>query len=169
MAEPFLGEIRLFAGNFAPRGWAFCAGQLLPIAQNTALFSLIGTNYGGDGRTTFQLPNFQGCVAVHQGNGPGLSPYVIGQTGGSATEELTTAQLPTHVHPIGASSSPATTGAPGAGVALAVASANVYGAPVNVAPMASQQVGGGQPHNNAQPYLALSYIIALQGIFPSRN
>jgi microcystin-dependent protein len=169
MSQPFLGEIRLFCGNFAPRGWALCDGQLMAISQATALFSLLGTTYGGNGTTNFALPNFQDRVPMHWGQGPGLSDYVLGQADGSATETLTIAQLPAHVHPIGTTSAAATTGTSTGGPALAVASTGVYGSPVNMAPMGSQLVGLGQPHDNVQPYLGLSFIIALQGIFPSRN
>jgi len=169
MSQPFLGEIRLFCGNFAPKGWAFCDGQLLPISQSTALFSLLGTNYGGDGQTNFALPNFQGRVPMHYSQGPGLSDYVIGQAGGSASETVTISQLPAHVHPIATTSAVATTGLSTGGPALAVASTDVYGAAVNMAHMGSQLVGGGQLHSNAQPYLGLNFIIALQGIFPARN
>lgn len=169
MSTPFLGEIKLFSGNFAPKGWAFCDGQLLPISQSTALFSLLGTTYGGNGQTDFALPNFQGRVPIHWGQGPGLSDYPIGQAGGSATETVTISQLPAHVHPIATTSAAATTGTSTGGPALAVASTDVYGTAVNMANMGSQLVGGGQPHSNAQPYLGLSFIIALFGIYPSRN
>jgi microcystin-dependent protein len=169
MADPFLGEIRMFSGNFAPRGWAFCNGQVLAISQATALFSLLGTQYGGNGQTTFALPNFQARVPIHQGQGPGLSPYEVGQAGGSPTETLTVSQLPPHAHPIGTTTAAATTGSSAGGPALAAASTNAYGAPVNMGQMGSQIVGGNQPHANTQPYLGINFIIALQGIFPARN
>jgi len=170
MANPFLAEVRLFAGNFAPRGWALCNGQILPISQYTALFSLLGTTYGGNGTTNFALPNFQGNAPVHWGQGPGLSPYNEGQTGGSVSVPLNNVnQLPNHTHTIHASTAPATTGAASPTTSLAAASADVYGAPVNMAPMASQVVGGNLPHENRQPFLVLTFIIALQGIFPARN
>jgi len=169
MANPFLGEIRLFAGNFAPTGWFFCEGQLLPIEQYTALFSLLGTQYGGNGTSNFALPNYSGNVPVHQGQGPGLSLYDIGQTGGTNQVTLLTTQLPAHTHPIGVSSTSATTNIPAPGTTLGVASTNAYGVPINLSPMASQLVGGGEPHENRQPFLALSFIIAFQGVFPSRN
>jgi microcystin-dependent protein len=169
MSDAFLGEIRLFSGNFAPHGWAFCTGQLMPISQATALFSLLGTQYGGDGETNFALPDFQDRVPIHQGQGPGLSNYVVGQSDGASTVTLLVSQLPTHVHPIGTTSAAATTGASAGGPALAVASTEAYGVPANMAHMDSQLVGGGQPHSNVQPYLALSFIIALQGIFPPRS
>lgn len=169
MAEPFIAEIRMVACNFAPQGWALCNGQLLPISENFALFNLIGTTYGGDGISTFGLPNYQGNVPVGMGTGAGLSPYEIGETGGQNQVTLLTAQLPTHVHPIGASTSPATTNTPSPAVSLGVASAAAYGAAVNMGPMGSQSVGGNQPHENRQPYLPLTFIISLFGIFPSRN
>jgi len=169
MADPYVGEIRLFSGNFAPAGWAFCDGQLIPISQNTALFSLLGTNYGGDGRSNFALPNFQARVPIHQGQGPGLSPYEVGQVGGSPIATLLITQLTPHAHQIGATSAAATTGSSSGGPALADASASAYGAPVNMGQMGSQIVGGGQAHENDQPYLGISFIIALQGVFPARN
>jgi microcystin-dependent protein len=169
MADPFVAEIRMVGSNFAPNGWALCNGQILAISQNTALFALIGTSYGGDGVSTFALPNFQGNVPVGMGNGAGLSPNVLGETGGQTQVTLTTAQLPTHVHPIGASLTAAVTNMPSPAVSLGVASAAAYGAPVNMGPMGSQSVGGNQPHENRQPFLPLTFVIALQGIFPSRN
>jgi microcystin-dependent protein len=169
MSNPYLGEIRMGAWNFAPSGWAFCDGQLLSISDNTALFSLIGTYYGGNGTSNFALPNFQGNVPVGQGQGPGLSPYVIGQTGGVNQVTLTTAQLPTHVHPIGASSAAAATNMPSAAVSLGVASSAAYGVPANMGSMDSLSVGGNQAHENRQPFLPLTFVIALEGIFPSRN
>ena len=169
MADPFLGEIRMFSGNFAPHGWAFCNGQVIAISQATALFSLLGTQYGGNGQTTFALPNFQARVPIHQGRGVGLSPYVIGQVGGLPVETLTVQQLPPHAHPIGTTTAAATTGSSAGGPALAAASTSVYGAPVNMGQMGSQIVGGNQPHLNTQPYLGINFIIALQGIFPARN
>jgi microcystin-dependent protein len=167
--DPYIGEIRLFAGNFAPKGWALCNGQLLPIAQNTALFSILGITYGGDGRTTFALPNFQDRVPVHQGQGNNLSPYVPGQTGGVAQVNLQISQLPAHVHHTGASGVEAVTNSPSAGVALALSSADAYGAATDLTPMATQTVGGNQPHSNVQPFLGLTFVIALNGIFPPRN
>jgi microcystin-dependent protein len=169
MSSPFLGEIRIFAGNFAPAGWALCNGQVLPISQNTALFSLLGTQYGGNGTSTFQLPNFQGSVPIQQGQGPGLSPYEVGEVGGQNSVTLFTSQLAAHIHPIGASSATANTAAPSSSTTLAKTTASVYGTAVNMAPMASQLIGGNQPHENRQPFLVLTFIIAMQGIFPSRN
>ena len=170
MSDPFVAEIRLFAGNFAPKGWAFCDGQLLPINQNTALFSLLGTTYGGNGQTNFALPNFRDRIPMHPGQGPGLTARYLGEVGGATTHTLTTAELPSHSHLV-ASSFAATSGLAQDGLPLAVTNATVapYGPAQNLAPMASAQAGGGAPHENRQPYLALSFIIALQGIFPSRT
>jgi microcystin-dependent protein len=176
MADQFVGEVRMFSGNFAPSGWAFCNGQLLPISQNTALFSLLGTNYGGDGRTTFGLPNLQGAFALHAGGsaGPGLSPRVTGQTGGSEAVALTTSQLPLHGHAMEAVPG-ATTGTPDATVSLAPTSngSALYRAPdavyLNTAATDLGSAGGSAAHNNLPPYLAVSFIIALQGIFPPRS
>lgn len=156
MAEPFLGEIRLFAGNFAPRGWAFCLGQLLPISQNTALFSLLGTFYGGDGRSTFALPDLRSRVPIHHGQGPGLSRRDIGEVGGASQVLLTNAELPAHSHP--AASGPATTNR----AADAVPAAG--GRYVNAAPS-----GPTSPHQNRPPYQGLTYIIALEGVYPPRS
>lgn len=170
MSEPFIAEVRIFAGNFAPRGWALCNGQLLPIAQNTALFSLVGTTYGGDGRSTFGLPNLQGRAAMHPGNGPGLTPRRLGETGGSATVTLTADQIPAHNHALhgygnAAAANPTNT--------RGLGNAPMYHAPApNQGALAGQAIGasgGGQPHNNRQPYLGLNFIIALQGIYPSRS
>lgn len=169
MATPYLGEIRLFAGNFAPQGWFLCEGQILPINQYTALFSLLGTNYGGNGTSNFALPNFSGRVPVHQGQGPGSSPYTVGQTGGENQVTLFTNQLPAHTHPIGVSSASATTNVPTTATTLGVASSDAYGVPTNLSPMGSELVGGGQGHENRQPFLALNFIIAFQGIYPARN
>ena len=169
MADPFIGEIRLFAGNFAPRFWAFCDGQILPISQNTALFSLLGTIYGGDGRTTFALPDFRDRVPMHHGQGPGLSLRDIGESGGSAQVTLLAAEMPAHTHTIGTTSSSATAGTASGSAALGISAKNAYGAVQNMAPMASEAAGGGQSHENHQPYLGLSFIIALQGVFPPRS
>ena len=160
--DPLLGMIVLFAGNFAPRGWAFCNGQLLSIAQNTALFSILGTTYGGDGRTTFALPDLRGRVPLHAGasTGPGLSHRELGERGGSESVALTGAQLPPHQHTLQAA--PEANGDPAGGI-LAAATDEKRGQTV------TGVAGGGQPHDNMQPYLGLNYIIALQGIFPSRD
>jgi len=174
MSDPFIAEIRIFAGNFAIRGFAFCNGQLLPIAQNTALFSLVGTTYGGDGRTTFGLPNLQGRAPKHPGNGPGLSSRRLGESGGVENVTLTDQQMAAHTHTMRANSDPAEDPTPvGATLARSIPG-NVYqqNTTSNLVPLASTAmpgVGGGQPHTNMQPYLTLNFIIALQGIFPSRN
>jgi microcystin-dependent protein len=173
MSDPFIAEIKIFAGNFAPRGWAFCDGQLLPIAQNTALFSLIGTIYGGDGRTTTGLPNLQGRAPMHPGNGPGLTQRRLGQRGGRTTVTLTSAQLPSHDHALQASLTAASETSP-EGNALAGATENVYGPSTEplkeMSNAALAPAGGGfTAHPNMQPYLGLNFIIALTGVFPSRN
>ncbi len=176
MSEPFIGEIRMFAGTFAPRGWALCDGQLLAISQNDALFSLLGTTYGGDGRTTFGLPDLRGRVPVHAGSGtgPGLSARPLGQKAGSETVTLTTQQIPSHAHtPVKASTEPADDSNP-AGKALAATSYDVYitNPTVGLTDLAAgavTSVGGSQPHDNAQPFLCVNFIIALVGIYPSRN
>ena len=172
MSEPFVAEIRIFAGNFAPRGWAFCNGQLLPIAQNTALFSLIGTTYGGDGRTTTALPNLEGRAPMHPGRGPGLTDRRLGQRGGVETVTLTEAQMPNHHHPFMASPSPGESPSPGGNAFGRPVGGSIYGAATNLVPMAEQALpaaGGSQAHNNMQPYLAINYIIALVGLYPSRS
>jgi microcystin-dependent protein len=168
MSTPFIGEIRIFAFNFAPSGWAMCNGQLLSISQNTALFALLGTTYGGNGQTTFALPNLQGCVAIHQGAG-----FVMGQTGGEQSHTLTANEMPTHTHLVNANNNPANTDNPqGAFPAdTAAAGGNSYSNALNAAmnPEMLSAAGGGQPHNNLQPYLVLNFCIALNGIFPSQN
>jgi microcystin-dependent protein len=167
--DPFLGEIRIFAGNFAPRGWALCSGQILPIAPNTALFALLGTTYGGDGRTTFALPDLRGRLPVHPG-----STIVQGQASGLEQETLISSQLPPHTHPVFASSQPGNSGVP-TGNALAdtsVAGPNVYapgGATVAMSPAAIEPAGLSLPHENRMPFMAMHYIICTAGIFPSRN
>lgn len=163
--EPFLGEIRLFSFTFPPKGWALCNGQLLPINQNAALFSILGTTYGGNGTTTFALPNLQGSVAVHQGNG-----IVLGERSGSASVTLTSNQI-SHNHPVAASATPNSYTAAGNFPASAPAGQNLYGptADSSMNPAVLSPSGGTQPHNNLQPYLVVIYCIALQGIFPSRN
>jgi microcystin-dependent protein len=168
MADPFVGEIRVVGFNFAPTGWALCNGQVLPIAQNTALFSLLGTTYGGDGRTTFALPNLQGRASMHQGQGPGLSYHALGEADGTQAETLSPAQMPAHNHALAAASGSATTGTPSSQVSLAAGAVKTYAPAHNVVPM-GEVAGGGQPHNNMQPYLVLNYVIALTGIFPPRG
>lgn len=170
MSQPFLGEIRMFASNFAPRGWAFCSGQLLPIAQNTALFSLLGTTYGGDGRVTFALPDLRGRMPMHAGQGQGLSPRTLGEMSGEPTHTLSLSEMPSHSHPLNGTAA-GTIGTPGATVALA-GGVKAYRSPAsNPVVMAAglSPTGGGQAHENRQPYLGVSFIIAMQGIFPSRN
>ncbi len=174
MSEPFIAEVRIFAGNFAPRGWAFCNGQLLPIAQNTALFSLIGTTYGGDGRTTTALPNLQGRAPMHPGRGPGLSDYRLGQKGGSETVTLTEAQLASHPHTAQATMNAATSNDPNAKLVASSAGRVVTpvfgtGALVQMNTSSLSNTGGGGPHNNMQPFLTMNFIIALVGLYPSRS
>jgi microcystin-dependent protein len=170
--DAFVGEIRIFAGNFPPIGWAFCNGQLLPIAQNTALFSLLGTQYGGDGRSNFALPNLQARLPIGQGAGPGLTPRQVGDTGGQAATTLTASQIPAHTHSLRAAAASGT-GTPSGSVSLApTGGPAIYRAGGNRVAMDAATVGnsgGGAAHNNMQPYLALSFIIALQGIYPPRS
>jgi len=175
--EPFIAEIIMFGGNFAPRGWAFCDGQLLSISQNTALFSLLGTTYGGDGRTTFGLPDLRGRVAMHPGNGPGLSNYRLGQKGGSETNTLNSNQLPNI--PVKVSSGNATQTAATAGASIATpgttsgrtftATEGFNTASPDITLNNATAGGNSTPVNNIQPYECVNYIIALQGTFPSRN
>ena len=171
MSNPFVGEIRLFGGNFAPAGWAICNGSLLAISEFETLFNLIGTTYGGDGESTFSLPDLRGRVPVHQGQGPGLSPYTIGESGGAETVTLTSGQMPAHTHPLRAASSPASAAVGPTGV-LAATSVNAYGSGVpNMAMNAGAVVaaGGSAPHENMAPFLGVNYIISLFGIFPSQS
>jgi microcystin-dependent protein len=175
MSEPFVAEIRIFAGNFAPRGWAFCNGQLLPVSQNTALFSLIGTTYGGDGRTTTALPNLQGRAPMHPGRGPGLTSRRLGERGGVETVTLSEAQMPNHTHAMQGTSTPATANAANNNMTLARSvGGNAYqsDSSTNIVELnadALQNRGGGQAHNNMQPYLTINFIIALVGLYPSRS
>lgn len=172
MSEPFIAEIRIFAGNFAPRSWAFCDGQLLPVSQNTALFSLIGTTYGGDGRTTTALPNMQGRAPMHPGRGPGLTDRRLGQRGGVDTVTLTEAQMPNHNHTWRAAEDPADLQSPSPNRSMTRSSVNAYTGAAALVPMADQMLsnnGGSQAHNNLQPLLAINFIIALQGLYPSRG
>ncbi len=162
MSEPFLSEIRVFAFNFAPKGWALANGQLMPINQNAALFSILGTTYGGNGVTTFALPNLQGATPMHQG-----ASFLLGQTGGEVNHTLTINEMPAHVHTAMASSHDPDQSAPANN--LWAQGNNAYNAASNVTMNAIARVGGGQPHNNMPPYLVLNFAIALQGIFPSRN
>ena len=171
MAEPFIGEIRMFGFNFAPVGWATCDGQLMSISQNTALFSLLGTQYGGDGRTTFGLPDLRGRAPKHQGQGLGLPPYTIGQSGGSETVTILTSQLPPHNHPAyPCSTDDPTTGNPKNSFPAAVGTA-IYSntSNANMGTGVTGLAGGGQPLPTLPPYLTVNFCIALNGIFPSRS
>ena len=175
--SPFLAEIRIFACNFSPRGWALCNGQLLSIASNTALFSLIGTFYGGNGTSTFGLPNFQGNAAIGQGQGPGLSIHSVGEMAGEPTVTLLQTELPGHTHTVNANNgdgtSPSAVGnvwsGPGADRGLNWYNAAANGGTTTLAANASGSAGGNLPHNNLMPFLVLNFCIATQGIFPSRN
>lgn len=172
MSEPFVGEIRMFAGNFAPRGWAFCDGQLLAVSQNDALFSLLGTIYGGDGRTTFGLPDMRGRIPIHQGTGPGLSPRRLGGKGGSEKETLTTNQLASHTHAFNANTATATAETPADKVLAHGAGVNIYSAvsqDTSLAPSMVSNSGGSQSHTNLMPTLCVNFIVALFGIYPSRS
>ncbi len=166
MAEPFLSEIRIFSFGFAPKGWALCNGQLLPINQNQALFSLLGTTFGGDGRVNFALPNLQGNVPIHVGQG-----FVLGQKGGEQAHTLSIPELPTHTHIINATNNPASTNVPANNTLLGAVS-NTYAPSANLTSLSPSEignVGGSQAHVNMQPFLTLNFSIALQGIFPSPN
>jgi microcystin-dependent protein len=168
MAQPYVGEIRLFAGNFAPAGWMFCWGQLLPISENEVLFQLIGTTYGGDAEQTFALPDLQGRVPVHQGTRPGGSTYQIGEKAGVEAVTLTLQQLPAHGHAFPVSTGGASSGSAVGGVPAAVGSDALWGNDGTTEQMAvSTTAGGSQPHSNLQPYTCLNYIISLFGIFPT--
>ena len=172
--DPFVAEIRIFPFNFAPKGWAFCDGQLLPISQNTALFSLLGTTYGGDGRSTFALPNLQGSAPMHPGQGPGLSLHDLGETGGLPNLTLLESDMPSHSHTPRVQTTVASKSTPANNTLSRVSGATPYlppaGAPlVAMAPEAVAPVGGSQPHNNMMPYLALNFCIALQGVYPPRT
>ena len=177
--EGYIAELRLFAGNFAPRGWAFCQGQILSIAQNTALFSLLGTTFGGNGQTTFALPDFRGRVAVGTGQGPGLPPVSLGQMAGEPTHTLINTEMPAHNHVINGNASGLANNANPSGNSLGIGAVSSGNAPVNMYNNAAPNVqlnaqtcgiaGGSQPHNNMQPYLGMNYIICMEGIYPSRN
>ena len=172
MSEPFIAEIRIFAGNFAPRGWAFCDGQLLPISQNTALFSLIGTTYGGDGRTTTALPNLQGRAPMHPGRGPGLTSRRLGERGGVETVTLTEAQMPAHNHILRATVARGGVSTPTGNAFNTSSGETAYHAPdtnVGMSSAMAADTGGSQAHNNMQPYLTINFIIALVGLYPSRS
>jgi len=174
MADPFVAEIRIVGFNFAPKGWAFCNGQLMPISQNTALFALIGTFYGGDGKSTFGLPDLQGSAPMHQGQGPALTSRVIGESGGEQSVTLIQSELPAHVHQVSANTGSGNQTSPTNNVWSSLAGRTpppLYSnaSDTTMSPMATGVAGGGQPHNNMPPYLALNFIIALQGIFPPRG
>ena len=173
MADPFVAEIRIVPFNFPPKGWAFCNGQLLPLSQNTALFALLGTTYGGDGKSTFALPDLEGSSAMHPGQGQGLSLRDLGQIGGAESVTLLQSEMPIHSHTANAVGVVSTTAAPSNQTALARSvNGSAYaagGGPLQqLAPQALPIAGGSLPHNNLQPYLTLNYIIALQGVFPAR-
>lgn len=173
MADPFVAEIRIFPFTFAPKGWAWCDGQLMPLSQNTALFSLLGTTYGGNGKSNFALPDLQGRAPMHPGQGPGLSLHDLGETGGSETVTLLESEIPAHAHQMGAQNVGL------GGVALPTgatlnrpASGNLFGPAGNLVPMSAQTLapaGADTPHNNMQPYLTFYFAIALQGVFPPRS
>lgn len=172
MAQPFIGEIRMFAGNFAPAGWMFCDGQLLPISENDALFVLLGTTYGGDGEETFGLPNLQSRVPIHMGTGPDGTSYTIGELNGTESVTLTTQQIPIHNHSLLASTGPGNVNVPAGNVTAESAGVKIY---IEDTPSTAMNavditpVGGNQPHENCQPFLCINYIISLFGIFPSQT
>jgi microcystin-dependent protein len=174
MADPFVAEIRIFPFNFAPRGWSWCDGQLLPLSQNTALFSLLGTTYGGNGKSNFALPDLQGRAPMHPGQGPGLSLHDLGETGGSETVSLLESEIPVHTHTLRASADQADLFAPSPPTSLAGTQGGVaYNtSTAGLTAMAAEALapaGGDQPHNNLQPYLTFYFCIALQGVFPPRG
>ncbi len=173
MADPFVAEIRIFPFNFAPRGWAWCDGQLLPISQNTALFSLLGTTYGGNGKSNFALPDLQGRAPMHPGQGPGLSLHDLGETGGAETVSLLESEIPSHAHGLSVSNQMASSTYPqglplGASAGEVIYSDNTSNR-VSMAWNALAPAGGDQPHNNMQPYLTFYFCIALQGVYPPRG
>lgn len=172
MADPFVAEIRIFPFNFAPNGWAWCDGQLMPLSQNTALFSLLGTMYGGNGNSNFALPDLQGRAPMHPGQGPGLSLHDLGETGGSETVSLLESEIPAHSHGVNVSQGDAYSQNPAAELFATGIAINQYAAPSgNTAlhPVALAPAGGDQPHNNLMPYLTFYFCIALQGVFPPRT
>jgi microcystin-dependent protein len=174
MADPFVAEVRIVGFNFAPRGWAFCDGQILPISQNTALFSLLGTNYGGDGKSTFALPNLQGSAALGSGQSSASgTQYFIGESSGVPAVTLLQSEMPVHSHSLNISTQPAVVRQPGGQLTAVATGVGFYGpntgATTNLAPQAVSIAGGSQPHNNMQPFLTLNFIIALQGVFPPRG
>ncbi|HEX6608872.1 MAG TPA: tail fiber protein [Chloroflexia bacterium] len=170
--DPYIGDIYVFAGTYAPRGWAFCEGQILSIAQNQALFSILGTTYGGNGQTTFALPDLRGRVPMHFGQGPGLSPRTLGEKSGTESVTLLTTELPAHIHSVTASSDNGIRTGPANGVwASSARGDSQYSATADTSmnPAAMGVAGSSQPHNNMQPYLAIRFIIALVGVYPSRT
>jgi microcystin-dependent protein len=172
MADPFVAEIRIFPFNFAPQGWAWCDGQLLPLSQNTALFSLLGTTYGGDGRSNFALPDLQGRAPMHPGQGPGLSLHDLGETGGSETVSLLESEIPSHSHAINASVADAFSRVPVGDLPATGIGIGLYapaGSLASMSPNTLAPAGGDQPHNNMMPYLTYYFCIALQGVFPPRT
>lgn len=172
MSDPFVAEVRMFPFNFAPTGWAFCDGQLLPLSQNTALFSLLGTTYGGNGKSNFALPDLQGRAPMHPGQGPGLSLHDLGETGGTETVSLLESEIPTHTHILNGVNDSGLQSTPGGALS---ARANLYKANpagntlVNMLVDAVAPIGVDQPHNNMQPYLTVNFCIALQGVYPPRT
>lgn len=169
MSTPYIGEVRLFAGNFAPQGWAMCQGQLLSIAENDVLFALFGTTYGGDGVSSFALPDLRGRVPVHQGTGPGLSPRTLGETGGAEQVALTADTMPAHGHALGASGTRGKA-SPGPGAVISATSVSVYGTGAPSVAMSANAIaptGSGAPHENMPPFTVVNHIISLSGIFPS--
>lgn len=172
MADPFVAEIRIFPFNFAPQGWAWCDGQLLPLSQNTALFSLLGTTYGGDGKSTFALPDLQGRAPMHPGQGPGLSLHDLGETGGSETVTLLESEIPAHSHGMSVSSQLGLENQVNNQLFAMGDGINLYAPTNSLTSMSNQALaptGGDQPHNNLQPYLTFHFCIALQGVFPPRG
>jgi len=172
VADPFVAEIRIFPFNFAPKGWAWCDGQLLPLSQNTALFSLLGTTYGGDGKSNFALPNMQGNAPMHPGQGPGLSLHDLGEMGGSQTVTLLESEIPSHSHAVSVSLSDGTDQSPANEKLAGGVGIGQYAAPGGLTQLSDNALppaGGDQPHNNMQPYLTFYYNIALQGVYPPRT
>jgi microcystin-dependent protein len=172
MAQPYVGEIRMFAGNFAPAGWMFCSGQLMPISENETLFILIGTTYGGDGQSTFALPNLQSRVPIHQGTAPGGSTYVLAQSGGVEDVTLTTNQMPAHTHPMVASTGIANSSNPANAILATSSQVSMYfggNTNANMNATAISSAGGSQPHTNIQPFLCVNFIISLFGLFPNQT
>ena len=173
MSTPYIGEIRMFAGNFAPVGWEFCSGQLIPISENDPLFNLIGTTYGGDGVNTFALPNLCSRIPVHMGQGPNVAHnYILGETAGAETVTLTTQQIPSHTHPMLANASPGFVASPKNAVLAAHRDHKAFrnGTPTNnMAPGVLSPVGGSQPHDNMPPFLCVNFIISMYGVFPTQT